>query len=549
MKHSIFFLCLFFTQLAYPQDFKKVDSLNSIVEKHPLDTLGINALCDLVYEYAPVDFDKAYSFANQALTIAQKLKDRKSEAYALNNIAIAYDFQSEFDKALSYYLEALKINEEINNQSGIAAGYMNIGVSFYFQNNLEKAEEWYLKSLAIRKKMDSPTETARVYNNLGAVYRRQGKYAKAIEMYDESLIIKQKENDKKGIATTLGNIGIVYQYQGNLKEALAYQYKSLEIEQEIQHPYGIASSLIAIGELLTLQKDYPKARQQYEKALQIAQKAGTKDLVKNAYYGLFQQDSLQGDTRLALQNYQNYVRIKDEIYNAEKSRQMIQMQTLYETGKKEHQIQLQIQENSLLKIINIAIFALAVLLLCVLVLIYNQYRLNIKRQKMRLEKENTEKLYEQARNKLLQETIDYNNRELSSTILHLAQKNKVLLELRKQMEGLSLFQNTESPTRQRLKDMIKIIWSNLSSDNDWERFKVYFEGVHPDFFKKLSKQFPDLSPKEVKFCAYLKMNLDTKEIANLLNLSVRSIESHRLRIRKKLNLENNENLTTHLQLI
>lgn len=556
MKKNLFIILMsiFFSQNIYSQDAMRVDSLSKIVANHPADTLGINALGDLVYEYAPVDFEKAYSYANQALSIAQKLKDRKSEAFALNNVAIAYDFQSKFDKALKYYLKALKINEEINNQSGIATGYMNIGVSFFFQNNLEKAEEWYLKSLAIRLKMNKPVETARIYNNLGVTYEKQKKYAKAREMYDKSLEIKEKANDRKGIASTLGNIGVVYQHEGNLEQALSFHYQSLKIEQEIQHPYGISSSLISIAEIFSIQKNYQKAQENFQKALEISQKAGTKDNVKNAYLGLFQTDSLQGNIQNAFKNYQNYVRIKEEIYNAEKSQQLIQMQTLYETEKKEHQIKLQKQENEQLKLINVVAFLMGILMLLVLILTYSRHQLKIKQQALLIEKETNQKQYLEEKNKHLEETqkhleekIDFKNRELSAVILHISQKNKVLLEVREKMEGLHLLQSAESLTRQRLKEIIKIIWVNLSSDDDWERFRAYFEGVHPDFFKKLLDKFPDLSPKELKFCAYLKMNLDTKEIANLLNISVRSMESYRFRIRQKMNLESSENLTSSLQ--
>ncbi len=554
MKYPFLFFYLLSISFAYAQDAVRVDSLRKIAANHPADTLGIHALGDLVYEYAPVDFEKAYSYANQALSIAQKLKDRKSEAFALNNVAIAYDFQSKFDKALEYYLKALKTNEEINNQRGIATGYMNIGVSFFFQDNLDKAEEWYLKSLAIRFKMNTPVETARIYNNLGIIYRKQKRYAKAREMYDMSLKIKEKQNDKKGIASTLGNIGAVYQHEGDLGKALEFHYQSLKIEEEIQHPYGISSSLISIAEIFSIQKNYPKAQENFQKALEISQKAGTKDNVKNAYLGLFQTDSLQGNIQNALQNYQNYVRIKEEIYNAEKSQQLIQMQTLYETEKKENQIKLQKQENEQLKIINWGIFVFCLLILFVLFLLYNRYQIKMKQQALLIEKEISQKQYLEEKNKYLEETqkhleekIDFKNRELSAVILHISQKNKVLLEVREKMEGLHLLQSAESLTRQRLKEIIKIIWGNLSSDDDWERFRAYFEGVHPDFFKNLLDKFPDLNPKELKFCAYLKMNLDTKEIANLLNISVRSIESYRFRIRQKMNLENNENLTSFLQ--
>lgn len=560
----------FSCHFLFAQDAKRIDSLRQVFEKHPNDTIGINALCDLVYEFAPVDFDKAYNYANQALQIALKLKDRKNEAFALNNIAIAYDYQSKFDKALAYYLKALKINEEINNQSGIATGYTNIGVSYYFQNDMDKALEWYLKALAIREKGSNKIELARVYNNLGIVYRKKSDYQKALDVYDKSLKIKQLQKDKKGIASTLTNIGIVYRYQGDLDKALDYQYQSLKIEEEIQHPYGISASHTTIGEIYILQKKYTDAEKSYQQALSVAQKSGTKEQMQNAYYGLFQVDSLQGKISSALANFQQYSALKSEMYNEEKSQQMIQMQTLYETEKKERQIEVQKQEIEVqkqkievqkqkyanLRLTNTFALTATALALLILALLYNRYLLKSKQQLLALAKEKVEKQKlaleksaEQEKNLRLKEEIDFKNRELSTTLLHISQKNKILLEIREKMEGLSILQTIEAGIRQRLKEMVKIVWGNLGSDDDWERFKIHFEQVHPDFFGTLTQKFPALSPKELKFCAYLKMNLDSKEIANLLNISVRGIEAYRYRIRKKMNLESESNLIKAVQTI
>jgi tetratricopeptide (TPR) repeat protein len=548
------FIALSFTcHFLFAQDARRIDSLRQVLEKHPADTIGINALGDLVYEYAPVDFDKAYNYANQALKIAQKLKDQKNEAYALNNIAIAYDYQSKFDKSLEYYLKALKINELINNQSGIATGYTNIGVSYYFQNDMDKALEWYLKALPIREKGSNKIELARVYNNLGTVYRKKNDYQKALNVYDKSLKIKQLQKDKKGIASTLTNIGIVYRYQGDLSKALDYQYQSLKIEEEIQHPYGISASHTTIGEIYILQKKYADAQKSYQQALSVAQKSGTKEQMQNAYYGLFQTDSLQGKINSALANFQQYSTLKDELYNEEKSRQMIQMQTLYETEKKEKQIEIQKRENANLRLTNVFAFTATALALLILALLYNRYLLKTKQQLLALDKEKAdnqrliaEKKAEEAQKLLLKEEVDFKNRELSSTTMHIFQKNQILAEVREKMEGLTILQNIETSIRSRMKEMVKIIWENLGSDDDWEKFKVHFEQVHPDFFKKLSEKYPELSPKEQKYCAYLRMNLNTKEIANLINISVRGMEAYRYRIRKKMGLENEANLVEHL---
>ncbi|HTJ49271.1 MAG TPA: LuxR C-terminal-related transcriptional regulator [Cyclobacteriaceae bacterium] len=86
------------------------------------------------------------------------------------------------------------------------------------------------------------------------------------------------------------------------------------------------------------------------------------------------------------------------------------------------------------------------------------------------------------------------------------------------------------------------IENNISADADWEQFQFHFDRVHGDFSNRFKVAFPLLSPQEIKLSAYLRMNLSSKEIAQLLNISVRGVEISRYRLRKKLNLDRNRNL-------
>ncbi|WP_064196538.1 MULTISPECIES: LuxR C-terminal-related transcriptional regulator [Emticicia] len=97
-----------------------------------------------------------------------------------------------------------------------------------------------------------------------------------------------------------------------------------------------------------------------------------------------------------------------------------------------------------------------------------------------------------------------------------------------------------------LNQIIKLIDNNIASGHDWQIFEQNFNRVHEEFFKKLLEKFPDLTPGDLKLSAYLRMNLSSKEIAQLLNITYRSVELKRYRLRKKLHLETEENLVEWL---
>jgi DNA-binding CsgD family transcriptional regulator len=99
--------------------------------------------------------------------------------------------------------------------------------------------------------------------------------------------------------------------------------------------------------------------------------------------------------------------------------------------------------------------------------------------------------------------------------------------------------------KKNYQEIIRAIDKYLT-DDDWDTFEANFDRAHNDFFKRLKEKFPELTTGDIKICAYLKMNLSSKEIAHLQNISIRSIEVHRYRIRKKLRLNYSDNLVEYL---
>jgi len=166
----------------------------------------------------------------------------------------------------------------------------------------------------------------------------------------------------------------------------------------------------------------------------------------------------------------------------------------------------------------------------------------------RLEMENkiiklkNEKLESDVNNQKTQ--VELKNKELASQAVNLNRKNEILNYLKKELEKVNKKVNPEAQFE--LKLLNKKITEDLNLEEDWKIFKQYFDEVQGDFIKRLQKQFPELSPSDIKLCAYLRMNLSTKEIAPFLKISHRGVEIHRYRLRKKLGLSRDTNLVDFL---
>jgi DNA-binding CsgD family transcriptional regulator len=149
---------------------------------------------------------------------------------------------------------------------------------------------------------------------------------------------------------------------------------------------------------------------------------------------------------------------------------------------------------------------------------------------------------ERLKNEKLQAEINYKNKELASATLHLLQKGEILARIGEELHKIAK-QSAEAETRKSLQSLVRILEQDTRLDEDWEQFAQHFDQVHSDFLKRLREQYPQLTPKDQRLCAYLRMNLSSKEAAQLLNISVRGVEVSRYRLRKKMGLNSDDNLT------
>ncbi len=175
---------------------------------------------------------------------------------------------------------------------------------------------------------------------------------------------------------------------------------------------------------------------------------------------------------------------------------------------------------------------------------YEEEQKNIQ-YRYQLELEKNEKEIMALRNEKLEAEIQHKNKEMASATMHLVKKGEMLAKMKDELQRLSKNENNEQ-SLDSLKKMIKTLGEEEKMDKDWEHFTIHFDKVHNDFFIALKEKHPNLSANEMKLCAYLRMNLSTKEMAQLMNISVRGVEISRYRLRKKLSIPTETNLFTYL---
>ena len=154
--------------------------------------------------------------------------------------------------------------------------------------------------------------------------------------------------------------------------------------------------------------------------------------------------------------------------------------------------------------------------------------------------------YRQLKEKQLREQIEYKNKQLTTYTLNLIQKNEALKELRLKIVKDLRANGTSRETQSELKSYLSLIDYSFRKDKEWEKFKLFFEEVHAEFFESLVKRHPAITPQDLRHCALIKLNLSIQETATILGISPESVKTSRLRLRKKMELEKSADLVDYL---
>ncbi len=533
----------------------------SLSQKLNYDKGIINSCKILGYIYTNKgNFNNAFEYYNILRNVYVKKNDKKGLGSCINNIGALYFRQGNYIKALESYQKSLSIYDEIDDKRGIAGCYNNIGIIFQKLNNNNKAIEYLYKALKISVKINDKVNLSECYNNIGLIYYSQGEQLKALEYYSKALEIFEETVNKEGISIGNINIGIIHKERGEYKLAFDNFQKSLILFKEMNYQDGIANCNNNLSELSISLKNYQQAINYAKEALKIANKIKSLENKQSAYHNLsIAYDSI-GVVNLSHKYYILYSKTKDSIIDMESKKKIIEMEAKYESEKKEKEI---IEKNTRIELLEKSkelekyrlwglISLIFVSLLISFIIVYNlkkRIKLNNRLYSKNIEFIETQKLLTEAKlnnQKLeaeqLQKELEYKNQEIMNFALHIAEKNDFLEKLKAEL--------INSKDSIKPEELIKIINFNLKSlEKEKKEFEAYVENINQAFFMKLREKIPDITKNEERLAALLRINLSTKEIASIFNISVKGVEVSRYRLRKKLNLDKNANLHDYFSII
>lgn len=288
-------------------------------------------------------------YAQKALALARKIQDKRGIASALNTIGIAYYFKGNYPTALKHYIEAAAMLEntkegETPERKKLGSIYNNIAAIFLAENSYKDAETYFMKSLQIDGEMGDKAGMAQSYNNIGTIYKDLNQYDKALNFYLKALALHKESHDAEGVPSTLTNIGVAY--VNTKKYVLGKKYlEDAERLYRTQHDsMGLALIYNNMGDLYYDQKEYTRALLYYDSCLILSERNNYLSYISYSYSSLALTYGKQKNFEKAYRYHRLYMAVKDSMYNKDNREQLSELQTRYETEKKEKEFQLQASE-------------------------------------------------------------------------------------------------------------------------------------------------------------------------------------------------------------
>lgn len=433
--------------------------------------------------------------------------------------------------ALKETLNALTFFEEKKDTLRQADALMQIGALERNLDNFESALTHTKTAYAIYGKYDDKQYKGYAANSIGETYLYLEKPDEALKYFGESLNLSKEIKNKEIEGSALINLGMANFALGQNQEAMYYFGKGLAIHEELGYKKAITKDLNVLADAQIGANNLTMAFDNLNRSISIATEIGAKDNLSKAYSLRYAVNKALGNLGNALSDHEMFKAINDTLFNTTKSRQIEELRTIYETEKKEQQIALQQNEIGLLQekqraaaLQNTLLLGGGIALVSFFGLLYYGIRQKMKRNLLEKEKVDAE--------------LAFKRKELTIHALNLARKNETLENLKSKAQELKRKENRGTGYNQ----LIRSINFDLQDDNNWENFARYFEEVHKDFNGNIKTKYPTVTSNELRLLALLKMNLSSKEIANILNISAEGIKKARYRLRKKLDLTTEESL-------
>ena len=563
-----------------------LDSLKTISSKNAINLKEkVNIYNDLAKCYLGINLDSSSNYAHKAKNLSKEIDYIKGEAVSVLQMAQIEQTLDNNDSAILLFKQTIELYEGLGKDANYLKAIILLGIIYEIRQDFDKALEYYMTGLREAELQEHKLFIAYFNNNISIIYSYTGFRDKELIFIKKASEMFKELGDDNYYANSLLNIGLYYQSVKQLDTALFYFQEAEKLQKKNNNYYGltniysifgdisleknkpdealnfyqqsllfatlldsldpernnrISSRNISIANLFLKQGKFLIAKYHYNKAFSFGKRQQSLLHQNTASYGLFscfmgldKQDSamyyhdifLAFNDSLLAETYNEKIDKLNYDYQLEKERELL------EKDKELIILQKNRQELIYLSLLSI----LFTIVLIVVVIWYFQktklQKSELRRENLRLEKEN------------IANVLDKKNRELTTNVLNLIERNEFIAKLSDRLQNHANLKNTDNS--EKIEDIIRSI-DKETANNLWKEFEMRYMEVHKDFHQKLTANYPQLTVNERKLCAFMVLNMSTKDISSITYQSEHSIKIARYRLRKKLGLGKNENLNSFL---
>ncbi|NOY51905.1 MAG: tetratricopeptide repeat protein [Chlorobi bacterium] len=494
---------------------RKFSTLSAVAEDSTL-LCQSNYWTGMIYEMFG-DFEKAIEYDFKSLEIAGRINNKKLMAISLNNIGLVYSYQEEYrEKALKYFRQYLSISLENKFDKDIMGAYLNIAMVYQNMQQYDSSEHYYQHVYTVATTLNDKRHLALAYSGLASNESAKNNDVLFLQYARKAIAIYLEGGYLFELSALYYDISIWYKNHKQQDSALYYSYKMLDIANEFD---------------LTTYKI-------------------------NAFKNISQIYEMKGDFKTAYVYLNDYLKLKDSTNYRETKENLARLQTIYEVELKDKEIEnLTIAENLQSRKEQLYLMLILVMIIISAIVSYsvqmkrkkdkqvNQQKLLVHLKEKELAGLELEK--SKANEKELETQLAFKTRQLTTHALSMMQKNKLMQELSASIQQVSKYAKNDQ--KDEIRKMRQQIKRSMNVSKDWDLFKMYFEQVNKDFFTQLTAKAPNLSTNDLRLSALLKLNMNIKEAASVFNVEPASVKSARYRLRKKLKLDQEEDLYVYMR--
>ena len=468
-----------------------------------------------------IKYDLAVDYAIKTVSFAAELKDRKSLAGAYRILGVVYMYIGDYEASSENLFSSLKIYDEEQYKQGKARVLSNIGTFYFLNENYGKSLEYILKSIDISKEIMDTVGISVNYNNMATCYASMGLFEDVKKYINEAILLNEKLGLKLQVGVNYQNLGKFYMENQMYDSALFFLRKAETIYLNEKGSVYLPNIYIDFSEYYKktgnqkMHADYALMAFQLSKKNNLKRsKIASAELLYDFYIS---QNDFEKACRFGSIRYQ----LRDSLKLMESMVKISRLEFQYQNEQKEIFRKSQQQKRDI-----IILFVVIVLILCTLLLLLLFTKQKVKNKNIQLEQQR------------LQDEVEFKNKELTTNVMDVIKKNELLSEIEGHLIEISR-KTTNKETKTEIFNLTKEIEQSMGT-RIWEEFEKRFSSVHNSFYNKLIEKYPSLTPNELKLCAFLRLNLTSKDISQLTGQQISAIEVARYRIRKKLNINNTE---------